>query len=335
MRRRPCNPPPPGPPPQGGAPGGHASDNDTDSDNASSTTSQDMTAALLSAFLQQYRAQASRIGEQHDDRHDDHEQHQGPRPEARPPSRAVQAPDTPAGANRRGVSISGEAQACVGAVAGILSRSRTGALTPDGAPSEQAQESSDRPQFPHRRRGSDCAHKRLRGYGGPESAYRLAFTDVDFLLREELRPVRMQLELLKPEMVQQEHGIQSTIVIFGSARILPARGRGGTPGPGPRRRRRRAAARADASRDVALLRRSAAFRPTRHASVTHARSAFVCGDRRRARHHGSGQPVAPSTPKAKASVSMWSCRTSRNPTPTSRRCCASSFITLRCARCTS
>ena len=58
-------------------------------------------------------------------------------------------------------------------------------------------------------------------YAGPESAYRLAFTDTDFLLREELRPVRMQLELLKPEMVQTEHGIRSTIVIFGSARILP------------------------------------------------------------------------------------------------------------------
>ncbi len=56
-------------------------------------------------------------------------------------------------------------------------------------------------------------------YDGPESAYRLAFTDTDFLLREELRPVRMQLELLKPEMVQQQHGIESTIVIFGSARI--------------------------------------------------------------------------------------------------------------------
>jgi uncharacterized protein (TIGR00730 family) len=56
-------------------------------------------------------------------------------------------------------------------------------------------------------------------YGGPESAYRLAFTDNDFLLREELRPVRMQLELLKPEMVQTEAGIKSTIVIFGSARI--------------------------------------------------------------------------------------------------------------------
>jgi uncharacterized protein (TIGR00730 family) len=58
-------------------------------------------------------------------------------------------------------------------------------------------------------------------YEGPESAYRLAFTDTDFLLREELRPVRMQLELLKPEMVQKAQGIESTIVIFGSARILP------------------------------------------------------------------------------------------------------------------
>jgi uncharacterized protein (TIGR00730 family) len=58
-------------------------------------------------------------------------------------------------------------------------------------------------------------------YDGPESAYRLAFTDTDFLLREELRPVRMQLELLKPEMVQSQLGIESTIVIFGSARIVP------------------------------------------------------------------------------------------------------------------
>jgi len=58
-------------------------------------------------------------------------------------------------------------------------------------------------------------------YAGPESAYRLAFTDEAFLLREELRPVRMQLEVMKPEMVQQELGIESTIVIFGSARILP------------------------------------------------------------------------------------------------------------------
>ncbi len=57
-------------------------------------------------------------------------------------------------------------------------------------------------------------------YDGPESSYRLAFTDVDFLLRDELRPVRMQLELLKPEMVQQELGIEATVVIYGSARIL-------------------------------------------------------------------------------------------------------------------
>ena len=59
-------------------------------------------------------------------------------------------------------------------------------------------------------------------YSGPESAYRLAFTDTEFLLHDELRPVRMQLELLKPEMVQKRLGIESTIVIFGSARVLPS-----------------------------------------------------------------------------------------------------------------
>lgn len=50
-------------------------------------------------------------------------------------------------------------------------------------------------------------------------AYRLAFTDREFLLREELRPVRLQLELLKPQMIMDERGIESTVVMFGGARI--------------------------------------------------------------------------------------------------------------------
>ncbi|SFL74418.1 TIGR00730 family Rossman fold protein [Shimia aestuarii] len=50
-------------------------------------------------------------------------------------------------------------------------------------------------------------------------AYRLAFADDDFLCREELRPVRLQLELLKPQLILDEHGIESTIVLFGGARI--------------------------------------------------------------------------------------------------------------------
>lgn len=50
-------------------------------------------------------------------------------------------------------------------------------------------------------------------------AYRLAFADDDFLCREELRPVRLQLELLKPEMLMTEYGIASTVVLFGGARI--------------------------------------------------------------------------------------------------------------------
>jgi len=59
-------------------------------------------------------------------------------------------------------------------------------------------------------------------YAGEDSSYDLAFADPDFLLHPEMRSVRMQLELLKPEMIQREEGITSTIVMFGSARILSA-----------------------------------------------------------------------------------------------------------------
>jgi uncharacterized protein (TIGR00730 family) len=50
-------------------------------------------------------------------------------------------------------------------------------------------------------------------------SYRLAYNDFDFMIREELRPIRLQLELLKPELTQKEHNIEATVVIFGSARI--------------------------------------------------------------------------------------------------------------------
>ena len=58
-------------------------------------------------------------------------------------------------------------------------------------------------------------------YDGPGSAYELAFKDEAFLLRDDMRPVRMQLELLKPELQLAEQGVRSTVVIFGSARIPP------------------------------------------------------------------------------------------------------------------
>lgn len=50
-------------------------------------------------------------------------------------------------------------------------------------------------------------------------AYRLAFRDADFILRDDLRPIRFQLELLKPEMLMDEARIGSTLVVYGSARI--------------------------------------------------------------------------------------------------------------------
>ncbi len=67
---------------------------------------------------------------------------------------------------------------------------------------------------------SAAAVKPVERYGGADSSYRLAFVDERFLLREDLRPVRMQLELLKAEMIQREQHIESTIVIYGSSRIV-------------------------------------------------------------------------------------------------------------------
>lgn len=51
------------------------------------------------------------------------------------------------------------------------------------------------------------------------SSYIPADRDTEFMQREELRPLRLGLELLKPEIIQREQGIESTIVVFGSARL--------------------------------------------------------------------------------------------------------------------
>jgi uncharacterized protein (TIGR00730 family) len=68
----------------------------------------------------------------------------------------------------------------------------------------------------------DAAKSALLHVESPQclsSSYKLAYQDDDFILRDELRPVRLQLELLKPELILQENHIESTVVIFGSARI--------------------------------------------------------------------------------------------------------------------
>ncbi len=54
-------------------------------------------------------------------------------------------------------------------------------------------------------------------------SYLLAENDTEFLKRPGLRPLRLQLELLKPEMIQVEHDITSTIVVFGGTRIVETR----------------------------------------------------------------------------------------------------------------
>src|ERR1700754_1286513 len=73
--------------------------------------------------------------------------------------------------------------------------------------------------FPRAREEAETAAQTTLSPQTVDPAYRLAFQDMDFLLREDLRPVRFQLELLKPELILDEAGIASTFVMYGSARI--------------------------------------------------------------------------------------------------------------------
>lgn len=65
-----------------------------------------------------------------------------------------------------------------------------------------------------------AAHYKGR-YSGPESSYKLAFADEDFLTSPEMRGVRMQLEISKPDLVFRKERVKHTITVFGSARFLP------------------------------------------------------------------------------------------------------------------
>ncbi|MBB4075948.1 hypothetical protein GGR08_000229 [Bartonella fuyuanensis] len=61
-------------------------------------------------------------------------------------------------------------------------------------------------------KGSNSAQKH-------SAAYRLAYIDQEFMMRPELRSQRISLEFLKPEIIFKEYNIQSTVVLFGGARI--------------------------------------------------------------------------------------------------------------------
>jgi len=49
--------------------------------------------------------------------------------------------------------------------------------------------------------------------------YKLAYEDITLLSRNEMRGVRMLLEITKPDLILEENNILSTIIIFGGASI--------------------------------------------------------------------------------------------------------------------
>jgi uncharacterized protein (TIGR00730 family) len=108
-----------------------------------------------------------------------------------------------------------------------------------------------RPQdrFPDAREDIRRSRHAPRNAQTESPSYRLAFNDADFLARDELRPVRLQLELLKTELGLAERGIVSTIAMLGSARIPDPR----APAPAPPAGAAGLASYYDTARDFARL----------------------------------------------------------------------------------
>jgi uncharacterized protein (TIGR00730 family) len=98
-------------------------------------------------------------------------------------------------------------------------------------------------------------------------SYRLAFADDEFLQREELRAVRLQLELLKPELLMQDHGVSATVVVFGSSRI-----------PEPATVRHRRSKHGDESSRAALARKSGFYQMARDFAQRAAADLHPSGD---------------------------------------------------------
>jgi uncharacterized protein (TIGR00730 family) len=86
------------------------------------------------------------------------------------------------------------------------------------------------PAHPHRRREPLPSHWPKPAEEDPDAprrvaailanpSYREADEDVDFLNRDETRGVRLQVDYFKAELLLEQHGIDHTIVVFGSTRI--------------------------------------------------------------------------------------------------------------------
>lgn len=73
--------------------------------------------------------------------------------------------------------------------------------------------------YPSAREGIEHSRKCVQSPQTLSDSYKLAFADSQLLLEDEFRGVRLQLEMMKPDILQQREKIEATVVVFGGARI--------------------------------------------------------------------------------------------------------------------
>jgi len=74
-------------------------------------------------------------------------------------------------------------------------------------------------EHPKSKKEDPDAHRRIKSIMSHKN-YIQADKDSNFLLRDEMRAVRLELDYLKPELLLKENGVKHTIVVFGSTRII-------------------------------------------------------------------------------------------------------------------